>query len=163
MKAKITVTALLAIALAIANASLWTALTSPAFAQEDGIGTQAPPPHHQPDPHCSGHIDYPHKSRHVSNTVNVVARTRCDIPVSIIQVTVILQKGSVCVLSSCLFWSNHGTPGVAVKSVAYLVSSNSAGRPCENGHYRGVGTHYVVGPQGVSETFTQSKRKITNC
>ncbi len=75
-----------------------------------------------------------------------------------------LYKGSVCLFDVCYSWTPYGPPGLKHGEDVKWVKTNSAGSPCDNGHYRGLSYHWMRGPDGNTYTaVTMKVEEVTDC
>lgn len=116
-----------------------------------------------PNPYgCVATIDLPHYSSHVSNTINVVAKTKCprDIILPIVHVDVVIQI-ELCTLLYC-YWQDWGAKGSKTKLSDNNSKANSS-TPCSsasNLKYRGVSYHYIVDATGTLYETTQISQSV---
>lgn len=97
------------------------------------------------DEHCTGKVDYPHKSQHVPGTLNVVARTRCDVAVPQIHVDVKLER---CEEWAGVCWWLFLGEGMQTRTNSIFVEANAPSSSCESGLYRGFAHHRAIGSDG---------------
>ena len=117
-----------------------------------------------PNPYgCIGQTDNPHKSTHTGGTtINVIARTKCNVSVPEIYVNTQLYKRD-CGWPWC-GWSPYAPDNPKTDYNKSLLQTNSASGPCVNGEYKGTSSHYIIGADGnFYSAITQNAENVTTC
>lgn len=92
---------------------------------------------------CFGSTQNPHHSSHVPGTINVTARTQCNVAVPLIYVETILQREDCFIFC---WWANVGPVGMQSRPGNSVQANSATG--CVSGKYRGISFHHVRGADG---------------
>ncbi len=115
---------------------------------------------------CYGQTDYPHASDSEGPwVVNVHARTVCPngFEVPEIWVETELYRQTHCFLGFCFGLEPWGPEVSDTAYNAYSIEVTTHG-PCENGRYRAISAHWMLGPDGNTYGgITSNSRKVSNC